>query len=157
MKTIRFIIILCSLSFTTISASAADETSTELLIGNWDLDVAATLKSMEEEIATLPEAERAGADMMLLMVESMKMSIKYSADTNYFLKGSVMGQDQDRSGTYTLKHLEGKKFTINSSWEKEGVKKNNDGIILFVTDNQFQMSPAKAGSIDPTMVFNRIK
>ena len=157
MEIIRFVIILCSLSFTAISVSAADKTNAELLIGNWELDAAATIKAMEEEIAKLPEAEQASAGMFLQIIEAMEMSIKYTADNNYFQKANVLGDNQDRSGTYILKNSEGKKITITSSWEKEGVKKNKDSIILFVTDDQFQVSSAKADSNEPTFIFNRIK
>lgn len=81
--------------------------SAEALHGTWNADFQALLASQE-----MSEEERALATAML---GSASMAITFNADGTMSMAGSMMGQEQSESGTFTVVSTEGNKLTLSGT------------------------------------------
>lgn len=81
--------------------------SAEALHGTWNADFQALLASQE-----MSEEERALATAML---GSASMAITFSADGTMSMAGSMMGQEQSETGTFTVVSTEGNKLTLSGT------------------------------------------
>lgn len=81
--------------------------SAEALHGTWNADFQALLASQE-----MSEEERAMATAML---GSASMAITFNADGTMTMAGSMMGQEQSESGTFTVVSTEGNKLTLSGT------------------------------------------
>ena len=86
------------------------------LVGEWqvqEVDMSAVLESVPEEQRAFMEA------MMPMMEEAMKsMTMNFSADGKVVTKSSMMGQEQEEEGTWTLSD-DAKTLTIDNAGNKQ--------------------------------------
>ena len=86
------------------------------LVGEWqvqEVDMSAVLESVPDEQRAFMEA------MMPMMEEAMKsMTMNFSADGKVVTKSSMMGQEQEEEGTWTLSD-DAKTLTIDNAGNKQ--------------------------------------
>jgi hypothetical protein len=88
------------------------------LVGEWqveEVDMSAVMESIPEEQRAFMEA------MLPMMEEAMKsMTMNFSADGKVVTKSSMMGQEQEEEGTWTLSD-DGKTLTIDNGGNKQNM------------------------------------
>ena len=94
---------LVALCLFTSTAFAQVTASQELLLGTWDVDVAAMMA-----------AEGAGPDE-LAMAEAMSMQITLTADGTMAMSMSMMGETETEQGTWVFVGTEGPYATITAT------------------------------------------
>jgi hypothetical protein len=88
------------------------------LVGEWqvqEVDMSSVLESVPEEQRAFMEA------MMPMMEEAMKsMTMNFSADGKVVTKSSMMGQEQEEEGNWTLSD-DAKTLTIDNAGNKQNM------------------------------------
>lgn len=100
----------------TIVMVACGGSAKDNLVGKWqvsDIDMSAMLESV-------PEDQKAFMESMLpMMEEAMKsMTMEFSADGKVITKSSMMGQENEDEGTWTLSD-DGKTLSFDTDGKKE--------------------------------------
>ncbi len=128
------------------AVAGSDFTATaEALHGTWNADFQALLAGQE-----MSDEERALANAML---GSATMALTFAADGNMNMAGSMMGQEQNESGTYTIVSTEGNTMVVAGTTPgEEGEEPKTETLtVTFASATSMTMSDDSGESIP----FNR--
>jgi len=103
----------------TIVMVACGGSAKDNLVGKWqvsEVDMSAMLESIPEEQKAFMES------MLPMMEEAMKsMTMEFSADGKVITKSSMMGQENEDEGTWTLSD-DGKTLSFDNNGKKESME-----------------------------------
>jgi len=118
----------------------------ETMVGDWSLDVDATVKKMEA--AAKSEEEKAALGFAKTMMASMKMSFKIAADGKMSLSMKAGDKNETKEGSYSVKSETDNSLVMDGTFDE----KTKSATLNFPSNNQMEMSVDSQ-----TMVFKRDK
>ncbi len=116
---------------TLIACSSSDPA--ERILGEWTIDTKSMTEMMMSEVS---EKEKQMVQLMLPMIESMKINITFT-EKEMIMKMSVMGQEENTKGTYEILETNGDTITVNLKAESE--QDSGTFKVTFLSDSKIEM------------------